>query len=293
MINESGFKKYLDVEKNAAVATTKAYLADIKEFEAYLSENGKWLTVAESSDVKDFLFRLKNERRSGSTINRKMVSIRTYYEFLKLTGEVEKNPCYKVKVPKTEKKMPEYLSIEQIEALLEQPDDSDLGKRDRALLELMYACGLKASEVSELNVHDADLRIGFISCRGDKTKARIIPMGKPARKALIEYMKTPRSNLVSGKKDTGALFLNYNGQRISRQGVWKIIKYYGKKAGISDNLNPQIIRNSFAAHMIMNGADLKSLQELLGHEDITATKLFLSLAKARVMDVYDKTHPRA
>ncbi len=293
MINESGFKKYLDVEKNAAVATTKAYLADIREFEAYLSENGKWLAVAESSDVKDFLFKLKNERRSGSTINRKMVSIRTYYEFLKLTGETDKNPCYRVKVPKTEKKMPEYLSIEQIEALLEQPDDSDLGKRDRALLELMYACGLKASEVSELNVHDADLRIGFISCRGDKTRARIIPMGKPARKALIEYMKTPRSNLVSGKKDTGALFLNYNGQRISRQGVWKIIKYYGKKAGISDNLNPQIIRNSFAAHMIMNGADLKSLQELLGHEDITATKLFLSLAKARVMDVYDKTHPRA
>ncbi|MBO4415930.1 MAG: tyrosine-type recombinase/integrase, partial [Lachnospiraceae bacterium] len=141
--------------------------------------------------------------------------------------------------------------------------------------------------------HDADLRIGFISCRGDKTKARIIPMGKPARKALIEYMKTPRSNLVNGKKDTGALFLNYNGQRISRQGVWKIIKYYGKKAGISENLNPQIIRNSFAAHMIMNGADLKSLQELLGHEDVSATKLFLNLAKARVMDVYDKTHPRA
>lgn len=293
MKNESEFIKYLEKENNSSQATCKAYVADVREFERYLSDNGKWITVCESDDVKNFLFKLRNEKKSPSTINRKMVSIRSYYEFLRISGEIDSNPCHRVKVPKAEKKGPEFLTIEQIEALLAQPDDSAKGKRDKALLELMYACGLKASEVCDINIQDVDLRIGFVSCRGERTKARIIPMGKPARAAVMDYLKNSRTELLAAKKDTGALFLNYNGERITRQGVWKIIRYYGEKAGISRNLNPQMIRNSFAAHMIMNGADLKSLQELLGHEDIAATKIFLSLAKARVMDVYDKTHPRA
>lgn len=293
MINEKEFRSYLDKDKNSAIATMNAYVADVKEFEQFIQERGKWIAVCETEDIRAFLVHLKDQGRSGSTINRKMVSIRKYFEYLKLSGQTENDPCVKVKVPKVQRKGPEFLTIEQIEALLEQPDDTDKGIRDRALLELMYACGLKASEVSELNIQDVDLRIGFVSCRGDKTKSRIIPMGHPARAAMLAYMKGARNNLLGERKDTGALFLNYAGQRISRQGIWKLIKFYGQKAGVSRDLNPQIIRNSFAAHMIMNGADLKSLQELLGQEDISTTKLFLSLSKARVMDVYDKTHPRA
>ncbi|MDO5441757.1 MAG: tyrosine-type recombinase/integrase [Bacillota bacterium] len=293
MINEKEFRNYLDRDNDSAIATMNAYVSDMKEFESYLQENGKWISVCESADIQDFLMHLKDQGRSGSTINRKMVSIRKYFEYLKATNQIESNPCVKIRVPKVKRKDPDFLSVEQIEALLNQPDDSPKGIRDRALLELMYACGLKASEVSELNVQDVDLRIGFISCRGDKTKSRIIPMGKPARAAILNYMKDVRQVLLADNRDTGALFLNYSGQRISRQGIWKLIKFYGQKSGVSEDLNPQIIRNSFAAHMIMNGADLKSLQELLGNEDVSTVKLFMSLAKARVMDVYDKTHPRA
>ncbi len=293
MINEKEFKNYLDRYNDAAIATMNAYIADMKEFEAFLQEQGKWIAVCEPGDIRAYLMHLKDIGRSGSTINRKMVSIRKYFSYLEESGKSEGNPAARVKVPKVQRKDPDFLSVEQMEAVLGQPDDSDLGIRDKALLELMYACGLKASEVSELNMQDADLRIGFISCRGDRTKSRIIPMGQPARAALLGYMKEVRARLLADKRDTGALFLNYSGQRISRQGIWKIVKFYGQKAGVSQELNPQIIRNSFAAHMIMNGADLKSLQELLGNEDISTTKLFLSLAKSRVMDVYDKTHPRA
>ena len=159
-------------------------------------------------------------------------------------------------------------------------------------MELMYACGLKASEAADAQCSDVDLRIGFISVKGE-SKTRIVPIGRPARKAVLSYLTSVRNQLLKDKEDCGALFLNYAGERLSRQGVWKIIKYYGKKAGIEENLNPQILRNSFAAHMILNGADLKSLQELLGHEDLAATKLYLSITKNRVMDVYDRTHPRA
>ena len=293
MYKETEFKNYLDIEKDSALATIKAYLADVKEFDLYVQSFSFNILACSSEIVKRFLLKLKDEGKSGSTINRKMVSIRKYYEFLRSIGEIEKNPCTKLAVPKVENKEFEYLSIEQIEKLLAEPGEDSKGIRDKALLELMYACGLKVSEVTELNIQDVDLRIGFVSCRGDRTKSRIIPIGHHAKEALLRYMKDVRAELIADQRDTGALFVNYAGQRISRQGIWKIVKLYGKKSGISEDLSPQLIRNSFAAHMILNGADLKSLQELLGNEDVATTKLFLALSKVRVMDVYDKTHPRA
>ncbi len=293
MYKEKEFKEYLVSDKNITPASVNAYVADIKDYCLYL-DSKKYNPLACSADtIKAFLTTLKNLGRSRSTINRKMVSIRKYYDFLRFNGEISFNPCSKVIVPKVEAKDFQYLSIEQVDNLLKQPSDDEKGLRDKALLELLYACGLKVSELTALNVQDIDLRIGFVSCHGENTKNRIIPIGKMARIAILKYMKDIRTNLLAGKEDVGALFLNYNGERITRQGVWKIVKFYGKKAGISDNLSPQLIRNSFAAHMIENGADLKSLQELLGSEDMALTKLYFSLSKARVMDVYDKSHPRA
>ena len=293
MLNEAEFKKYLIEVLGSSKATSSAYLADVKEFDEYLDKKKILIENLSGDNIKDFLNNLKNSGRSNSTMNRKMVSIRKYIEFLRNTAVLSTDPSRKIKVPKVEPKQLEYLSLEEIEKLLSQPGDDAKGLRDRAILELLYACGLKVTELTSLNVQDVDLRIGFVSCRADKSKTRIIPMGHPARQALLTYMKDARNELLAEKKDSGALFVNYNGERITRQGVWKILKLYGKKAGISEDLSPQLIRNSFAAHMIMNGADLKSLQELLGNEDLSTTRLFLSLSKARVMDVYDKTHPRA
>ena len=293
MYKEQEFKTYLLEENDASELTLRAYLADVKEFDQYLDKQHKVANFCTEDDIKAFLNMLVDEKRSGSTLNRKMVSIRKYYGFLRQIGDVKTNIAAKIKVPKIEEKEADFLTIEEMEKLLSLPGDDPKGVRDRALLELLYACGLKVSELTELNLQDVDLRIGFVSCRGDRAKSRIIPMGHPARKAILAYMKEARPELLGDKEDKGALFLNYNGERITRQGVWKLLKYYGQKAEISDNLSPQIIRNSFAAHLIINGADLKSVQELLGTEDLSTTKLFLKLSKNRVMDVYDKAHPRA
>ena len=165
--------------------------------------------------------------------------------------------------------------------------------RDSAILELLYATGIRVNEIISANVEDVNLRIGFFTCPGEHGKARIIPMGRPARKAVEEYIFDARDILLKDRKSENALFVNYFGQRMTRQGLWKILKEYAEKAGISNKLTPHILRNSFAVHMIQNGADLKSLQDLLGHEDISATQIYLTVTKNRIKDVYDKTHPRA
>jgi integrase/recombinase XerD len=208
-------------------------------------------------------------------------------------GYIQEDPTLNIKSPRIPRRAVEFLTIEEVEKLLEQPDQSPKGVRDKALLELLYASGMRVSEVSLANMSDLNLRIGFITCTGEYGKARVIPVGRPARAALEAYVYDARKALLRSKSDDGALFLNYMGDRMSRQGVWKVLKEYAAHAGLSQSLSPQILRNSFAAHMIQNGADLKSLQELLGHEDIAATQIFMSVSKNRIMDVYDKTHPRA
>ncbi len=248
---------------------------------------------ATNADVVAYLLHLKSAGRSGATINRKLASIRSFYHFLIRQGEMTEDPTLNIKSPRLPRKKIEFLSIHEVELLLEQPDETPKGIRDRALLELMYASGMRVSELAMANLSDLNLRIGFITCTGEHGKARVIPVGRPARAALENYVYEGRKVLLRNKEEDDALFLNYLGERISRQGVWKIIKEYAGRAGLDTKLSPQILRNSFAAHMIQNGADLKSLQELLGHEDITATQIFMSVSKNRIMDVYDKTHPRA
>ncbi len=286
------FEEYLKKERSMASTSLRAYISDVKEFCGFLAERGKMAETAGNADVAAFLLQLKDAGKSGATVNRKLASVRAYYDFLSGEDRIDHDPTNNIKSPRIARREIEYLSIEEVDRLLESPDESVKGIRDRALLELMYATGMRSSEVSLANLSDLNLQIGFISCTQENGKTRIIPIGRPARAAMERYINEVRGSLI-GEGSSEALFVNYMGQRISRQGIWKILKYYGEKAGVGAALNPQILRNSFAAHMIQNGADLKSLQEILGHEDITATKMFLSLSKNRIMDVYDKAFPRA
>ena len=216
-----------------------------------------------------------------------------FYKYLLEQKIISENPVSGIKSLKIEKKGIEYLTIEEIDRLLSLPDDSVKGKRDKAILEVLYATGIRVSELVEVKLSDVNIRMGFISCMGIHSKARVIPLGRPARAALEEYIYDIRKVLVRGNTEEKALFVNYHGQQLTRQGLWKIIREYAKKANIENRITPQTLRNSFAVHMVQNGADLKSLQELLGHEDISAMQIYLSETKNRIKDVYDKTHPRA
>ena len=208
-------------------------------------------------------------------------------------GIVFGNPTSGIKTPKVERKELEYLTIEEVDKLLDSPSENPRGMRDRAILELLYATGIRVNEVIAANVEDVNLRIGFFTCPGEHGKARIIPIGRPARQALERYIYDARNMIIKDNRSEKSLFVNYYGQRMTRQGLWKVLKEYAEKEKIEHKLTPHILRNSFAVHMIQNGADLKSLQELLGHEDIAATQIYLSVTKNRIKDVYDKTHPRA
>ncbi|MBQ4650465.1 MAG: tyrosine-type recombinase/integrase [Firmicutes bacterium] len=273
--------------------TVQAYIRDIKHFEAFIGVRGvSRLSEATNSEVVAYLMSLKQAGRTKSTVNRNLASIRTYYAFLYKTGEVTVNPADDIKSPKIEKKEIEYLSLEDMDKLMSLPDNSPKGTRDRAILELLYATGIRASELINMKESDVNLRMGFVKCEGVHTKARIIPMGRLCRKAMEDYILDIRERMLKGR-DTEELFVNYMGEPMTRQGLWKVLKEYGEEAGFDVKLTPQIIRNSFAVHMLQNGADVKSLQELMGHEDIAATQAYLAVTKNRIKDVYDKAHPRA
>ncbi len=290
---EQEFENYLSREKEASQATINAYLGDIREFSGFAEGRGKEAENCGSADVAAYMMSLTDAGKSSSTINRKMSSVRGYFGYLVEKGVISNNPALSIKSPRVAEKSIEYLSVKEVEDLLDAADGTDSkGLRDKALLELMYATGMRASEISSANVSDVDLRIGFISCSTDG-KTRIVPIGRIAKSALDTYLGGPRGDLLRGDENNKALFVNFQGQRISRQGIWKILKYYGEKAGLKTTLNPQILRNSFAVHMVQNGADIRTIQDLLGLEDINAAKLYALAGKNRVIDVYDRTHPRA
>jgi integrase/recombinase XerD len=289
------FKEHLRAAKKLAIGSVDAYARDVGEFADFLSERGVFeLDGAGSADIAAHLLRLKHDGKSASTVNRKMASIRAFYRFMFSEGYCAENPATEMRSPKIERKDIEYLTIAEVETLLARPDGSVKGVRDCAILELLYATGLRVSEATEADTEHINLRMGFITCTGEHGKARIIPLGRPARAALEEYIFDGRAKLLRGKMDRDkALFLYYSGERMTRQGMWKLIREYAAAAGLEKKITPQILRNSFAVHMVQNGADLKSLQELLGHEDPTATQVYLSVSKNRIKDVYDYAHPRA
>ncbi|MDO4176469.1 MAG: site-specific tyrosine recombinase [Bacillota bacterium] len=287
------FTDYLKSEKRMAKNSLEAYERDVNEFAAFESSRGiDNILEASSTEIVAYLHSLKTAGKSASTVNRKLASVRSFFNYLLDRKLIESNPTAGIKSPKIEKKEIEFLTIEEIDKLLEGPDDTLKGRRDRAILEVLYATGIKVSEIIEANIEDINFRMGFITCSGESSKARIVPLGRPARAALEDYVYEVRETMLKDNKDENALFVNYYGKRITRQGLWKILKEYGEKADIRRNLTPNILRNSFAVHMLQNGADLKSLQELMGHEDITATQMYLAATKNRIKDVYDKAHPR-
>lgn len=288
------FIDYLQKEKKMSPNTLEAYSRDVSEFVSFEGARGMTdLFSVSSTEIVSFLHHLKNMGKSAATVNRKLASIRAFFNYLIQEGFISSNPTANIKSPRIDRKELEYLSIEEIDRLLSIPDDSIRGMRDKAILEVLYATGIRVSELIEANVEDINLRMGFITCAGEQSRARIVPLGRPARAAMENYIYESRDKLLKENKEEKALFVNYYGNRITRQGLWKVLREYGQKAEIEHKLTPNIIRNSFAVHMLQNGADLKSLQELMGHEDISATQIYLSATKNRIKDVYDKSHPRA
>ncbi|MEG0641065.1 MAG: site-specific tyrosine recombinase XerD [Clostridium sp.] len=271
--------------------TLESYARDIKKFLVYLADNNLDFKLVKKTNIIAYILYLQKAGRATSSISRNIASIRSFYKMLLKNNIVIKDPTLNLESPKSEKKIPQVLSVEEIEKLLALPNISESkGVRDRAMLEMLYATGIRVTELINLNIEDINLEIGFIKCNGNKE--RIIPMGKVAIEILKTYISEYRYKLVNTPTEN-ALFLNFHGERMTRQGFWKIIKHYASLADINKDITPHTLRHSFAAHLIENGADLKSVQQMLGHSDISTTQVYAELIKNRISDVYKKAHPRA
>ena len=244
------YEDYLRNERKMSDNTVQSYIRDIRHFDEFVRSRGlEDVQKASNADVVAFLMNLKTAGRSKSTVNRKLASIRMFFDFLQKGGAVKTNPADDIKSPKIEKREIEFISVDEIERLLSLPDNTNKGKRDRAILELLYATGIRAGELIDMKVSDVNLRMGFIKCDSGRSKARIVPMGRLCRKAMEDYILDVREKMLRGR-ESEILFVNYIGQPMTRQGLWKITKEYGEKAGLDISLTPQIIRNSFAVHML-------------------------------------------
>ena len=285
------FEHYLTTEKHSSANTVSSYLRDVHQFTEYLSRRNLEIKEVEQEDLQDYIQWLTGQGKSAATVTRALASLKCFYHWMLEQGYCEKNPVLGVKAAKVERKLPQVLTSKEVELLLEQPQCVDMkGYRDHAMLELLYATGIRVSELIGLNVDSVFLSAGFIRCES-KEKTRIIPMYPTARKALTDYLRDVRPKLAAEGEQ--ALFVNMNGTRMSRQGFWKLIKYYGEKAGIQTEITPHTLRHSFAAHLLENGADIHAIQEMLGHADISSTQVYAKLVNQRLKDVYVKAHPRA
>ena len=286
------FVGYLEKDKGVSKNTLQSYIRDIKQFGDYIALKG--IGVAEVSDenVKAYMKHMQKSGKAVSSVSRSLASVRLLYNYLLLKGVVSKNPAGKIKTPKQDKKLPQILTLSEIDSLLRMPDKkTPKGARDRAMLELLYASGIKVSELISLNIDDIDLDFGYLKCIGE-TDVRIVPLGKSAIKALKEYITLFRTSMLAYTYEK-SLFVNCTGTKMTRQGFWKLIKSYAKEAGIEKDITPHTLRHSFAAHLLENGADLASIQEMLGHKDIASTQVYTRLMQNHIRDVYNKAHPRA
>ncbi|MEW8957992.1 Tyrosine recombinase XerD [Moorella humiferrea] len=288
------FLYYLVVERGLAENTLASYNSDLQQFLQYL----------ESSKIKSFrdvnhgllvayLVKMQREGRAPATICQHMAAIRALYQFLLRERLVDNDPTVNLESPRQAKKLPQVLTLEEVERLLSQPRvDTPAGLRDKAMLELLYATGLRVSELIALNVDQVNLEGEFVRCLGKGAKERVVPMGQMACFYVRTYIENGRGKLIKKKAET-ALFVNQHGRRLSRQGCWKIIKGYARAANLNKEITPHTLRHSFATHLLENGADLRAVQELLGHADIGTTQIYTHLTRKKVREVYDRTHPRA
>lgn len=279
--------------RHKSLNTVESYKRDVTQYISYLDGTGVTdISSTTKTTVLSYLLYPQKEGRASSTVSRTLASLRSYYLFMMQNGVVKSNPTSNLEAPHVEKKIPKILSGEEVELLLEQPKNCDnKGIRDKAMLELLYATGIRVSELINLDVSDVNVPMSFVRCKGGK-KERIIPMGHQAKDALENYINNVRKYMVKDENET-ALFVNCSGARLSRQGFWKLIKYYQHIAGIETDITPHTLRHSFAAHLLENGADLHSIQEMMGHADISSTQVYSRMMNSKIKDVYAKAHPRA
>lgn len=290
------FIHFLIVEKGLAKNTIVSYERDLKSYISYLNtvEKIHLLNDVQRVHIVHFLGFLKEQGKSSKTLARHIASLRAFHQFLLRDKVTDHDPSVHIETPKMERSLPKVLNLQEVETLLDSPKQNDhYGIRDKAMLEILYATGIRVSELIGLDLGDVHLTMGFVRCIGKGNKERIIPIGKTAANALKHYLEKGRPFFVNKKQREEALFLNHHGMRLTRQGFWKILKRLAAEAGIQKELTPHTLRHSFATHLLENGADLRAVQEMLGHADISTTQIYTHVTKTRLKDVYSKFHPRA
>lgn len=288
------FIDYLSVERGLAVNTLESYGRDLRQYSQYL-EQGETaaLDSATRATIVEYLLHLQRQGKATATIARRLAALKAFYQFLVRENYLEKDPTINLESPRLEKRLPKVLTIREVETLLAQPDGATAaGLRDRAMLELLYATGIRVSELVSLNHSDVNLDLAYIRCLGKGSKERIVPLGSMAVKGVRDYLQSGRPRLIRDRNEE-ALFVNHHGRRLTRQGFWKIVKKYAEDARIDKEITPHTLRHSFATHLLENGADLRSVQEMLGHADISTTQIYTHITKGRLKEVYARTHPRA
>ncbi len=288
----SSFLEFIKEDKKLSDNTLQSYRRDIVQLEEYMNENKLSYQKVTEEDMRRYFSYLQQTGKKTSTISRNVASIRSFYQFLVRNKKIKKDPTEKIQSPKVEKKAPSVLTSSEIELLLEQPKNIDLkGIRDKAMLEFAYATGMRVSEIISLNIEDVNLKDGLVNCK-TSARQRKIPLGSLSLRALADYIENSRPILIKDESVT-ALFVNTNGKRLTRQGFWKIVRYYKEQAHITKDITPHVLRHSFATHLLQNGADLKSIQTMLGHSDISSTQVYMQFQDESIKSIYKNAHPRA
>jgi len=288
---QADYERFLTEEKGASANTVSSYMRDVHQYFRWLDSEGLAAQKATQADVDRYSKYLTSLGKSVATVTRSLASLKSFYGYLQSNQIVSSNPAKGLTLEKVERKLPQILTSKEVELFLEQPDPRDAkGCRDKAMLELLYATGIRVSELINLNLDNLNLSAGFLRCVNAK-RERIIPLYPTAVKALGDYIQNVRPQMIE-RPDERSLFVNMNGSRMSRQGFWKLIKHYQDQAGIQKDITPHTLRHSFAAHLLENGADLRSLQEMLGHADISSTQVYTMVVNQKLKDVYNKAHPR-
>lgn len=287
------FEQYLREVKQASENTVQSYRRDLMQMITYLEEKEiREAAKVTKTSLHGYILHMEEQGKAATTISRMMAAMKAFFNYECMQACIRRNPAESLHAPKVEKKAPVILSVDQVSALLAQPSGQTPKEiRDKAMLALLYATGIRVSELVGIQMEDINMNIGFLVCR-DGERERTIPFGRSAKAALEEYLEHARNELLRGK-GSDYFFVNCTGGAMSRQGFWKIIKYYGEKAGIEEDITPHTLRHSFAVHLLENGADLRSIQEMLGHSDISSTQIYTQLVNQKLKDVYNKAHPKA
>jgi len=285
--------RYIKVEKGLEYNSIVSYEADLKKLQDFCIKENLTLNLIDRSAVTKFLNSLYQSGLDGRSVARVLVTLRNFFQFLVFENTLKGNPCQDIESPKVWKSLPKVLSIEEVDSLLSQPDLSiPLGIRDKAMLEVLYATGLRASELTTLELGHLSLELGYLNCVGKGSKVRVVPLGRSAVAYLETYLKSARNQILQGKASP-FVFVTRRGEKMSRQVFWKLTRDYGRKANIRTELKPHLLRHSFATHLLQRGADLRSVQLMLGHADISTTQIYTHIVKERLKSLYSRHHPRA